>query len=170
MQAPARGARVLTLMYPQTPFTFWRSCQMWQMMAVACERVHAYQNLTQRPDKDIVLTLAAVGAKYGKNYCIPSQDKLIELLARHQHRRMCRRTLNRHLNALERDGMIKRTRRHCADQRDPRRGMVFRSTLYELTRRAFRWLASNAPAVARAVKWGASKLGNSRVTNLSQYI
>lgn len=124
------------------------------------QRLHEYWNLTQRPEFMLVSVISGLSGHHGKNYCYPSQEKILELLA-YLGRKMSRRTLNRHLNALVRDGWIKRVRRH----RTGPSGMEFHSSLYTLTRRAFRWLAGMGKAVGRAISFG-----KSRVSNLTQYI
>ena len=58
-------------------------------------------NSVNRPDLQILTALSVCAGHYGKLYCYPSQDKILSWLAR-QGRRMSRRTLNRHLHALER--------------------------------------------------------------------
>lgn len=114
----------------------------------------------QKPELALVSILGGLSERHGKTYCYPSQDWLCEHLARFAGHHMSRRTLNRHLHALEKFGWIKRLRRH---RRQAERGFEFRSTLYILTRRAFRWLSMFARVAARAVKWG-------RVTIPAQYI
>lgn len=114
---------------------------------------------TAKPDLSLVPTLAGLSAHFGKRYCYPSQDKILELHTRRTNVRRSRRTLNRHLGGLVAQGWLKRTRRHT---RAPGRGFIFRSTLYTMTRRAYRWLATLAGAARDAVGWG-------RVTLLSQH-
>ena len=138
---------------------------MFLWYALLCERVVDYQNFNKNPDFKILTTLGAISAHHGRNYCFPSQDTLLARLTR-SGRQMCRRTLNRHLNALVRDGYVKRIRRH---QRCPERGMIFRSTLYTLTRKALRWLAALQTAVGQAFKFASNFSSKSRVTNLSQH-
>lgn len=105
----------------------------------------------QKPELALVSILGGLSERHGKTYCYPSQEWLCEHLARFAAHRMSRRTLNRHLHALEKFGWIKRLRRH---RRRAGRGFEFRSTLYILTRRSFRWLSMFAKVAARAVKWG----------------
>ncbi len=80
--------------------------------------------------------LYAVAAKYGKTYCHPSQEKLLELLKRHYGIAISRRTLNRWLNVLEGE-YISRTRR-LSRGRDG--SIHFQSTLYRFTKKALRLL------------------------------
>lgn len=137
----------------------------WNLFIEIAAKYHEYDVATQRPDLLILTVLSAIAGGTGRNYCYPSQEKICQLLSRYG-RTMSRRTLNRHLNALVKQGWVKRIRRH---QRHPVRGMTFRSSLYTLTRRAFRWLAGMSAAVGRAVKWGKSFKRNSRVPDMAQH-
>lgn len=76
---------------------------------------------------------------YGKNYCYPSQKRLTELYHDFTGQIMSRRSLNRHLKALETTGWLTRQRRH---KRNALGQLELHSTLYRLTRRAYRWLES----------------------------
>ena len=104
-------------------------------------------NTVRNPDIRIMETLAGLAGKYERSWCYPSQAKIVELLARFTGRRLSRRHLNRHLRALERDGMIRRIRRHV---RDRSRGLLLRSTVYVL---AGRWLARVRQLVNAAARW-----------------
>lgn len=139
---------------------------MYEYLALLCQQAHEYQNFSQKPEFLILTVLSGVAAHHGKNYCFPAQDKIVDLLGRYG-RHMSRRTLNRHMNALVRGGWIKRVRRH---QRCPTRGMTFRSSLYSLTRRSFRWLSGLKDAVRRAVLWGVQLPRKTRVPNSAQHI
>ena len=91
------------------------------------------------PDFRLVNLLFGLATHHSKLWCYPSQDKLCELLARFHGRTMSRRSVNRHLGGLVRDGWLKRVRRHCRG----RDGMMeMHSTLYTFTRRAVRCFAS----------------------------
>jgi hypothetical protein len=80
--------------------------------------------------------LYAVAARYGKSYCAPSQEKLLELLKKHYGIVISRRTLNRWLNVLEGE-YISRTRRLTRG----RDGSIhFQSTLYRFTKKALHLL------------------------------
>jgi hypothetical protein len=92
----------------------------------------------QHPDFRIVNLLFGLSTKYNKLWCYPSQDKIAELIARFHGRSMSRRTVNRHLGGLARDGWIKRVRRH---RRCPVHGFTFHSTLYCITRKTLRAFA-----------------------------
>lgn len=127
-------------------------------------RFSAYDTATQRPDLLVLTILSAIASNSGKSYCYPSQDKILDLLSRYG-RHMSRRTLNRHLNALVGQGWIKRQRRHqhCAT-----RGFTFRSSLYTLTRRSYRWLSGLGNAAKKALSWGRDFKCRSRVPYLAQ--
>jgi hypothetical protein len=81
--------------------------------------------------------LYAIAAKYGKSYCYPSQEKLLELLKTHYDISISRRTLNRWLSFLEGEGYIFRTRRHSQGING---GVSFKSTLYRFSKKALRLL------------------------------
>ncbi len=135
------------------------------MQSIYWQIANEYNNYNQRPDLLILSALSSIAGRAGRGYAFPSQDTLCDILAKFG-RQMSRRTLNRHLNALVRQGWIKRVRRHQADKV---RGMVFRSTLYTLSRRALRWLKGLAAAANRAVKSLTSFVRGTRVPNLAQY-
>jgi len=78
----------------------------------------------------VVLTLYKIMDKYGKDYCFPSQKKLLELLDIRQDIQQSRATLNRWLRVIEDAGYIVRRRRI---KRHPIYGTVFKSTLYFMT-------------------------------------
>jgi hypothetical protein len=84
--------------------------------------------------------LYAVLAKYGKTYCTPSQEKILELLKIHYGITISRRTLNRWLAALEGE-YIYRTRRHSRGK-DGR--ILFSTTLYRFSKKALRFLSKIA--------------------------
>jgi len=89
-------------------------------------------------DHRIVNVLAGLAAHFGKTWCKPSQDKILELLRTLHGRVMSRRSLNRHLGSLERDLLVRRIRRHKrgADGR-----LQLHSTVYVLLPRALQRLA-----------------------------
>ncbi len=101
----------------------------------------------KNPDSRICEVLAGLAAHHRRYWCYPSQTKICELLQRFTGRIMSKRTLNRHLAALERDGQIRRKRRH---HHDKHRGMVLRSTLYTI---AGRFLARIGRIVQAAARW-----------------
>jgi hypothetical protein len=80
-------------------------------------------------DVRICEVLAGLAAHTFKTWCFPTQEKICELVERFTGRSMSVRTLNRHLNALERDWYLHRTRRIRAEKH---KGIVCRSTLYAI--------------------------------------
>lgn len=87
----------------------------------------------------ILTILHGLNDLYNKNYCYPSQLKIIQLL---RDRRLCQisiATVNRYLKAAEDAGYLKRKRRI---RRDPRKGIVFQSTLYTVRRAGYMLLST----------------------------
>jgi len=76
---------------------------------------------------------------HGKKYCYPSQRKIMELLKKRFKIRISIATINRWLLVIEKNGYIKRTRRI---RRDKKLGMVFQSTLYQITWKGYRLLVN----------------------------
>ncbi len=62
-----------------------------------------------------------------KKYCYPSQKKILALLADRQDIKISIATLNRRLLSTETAGYIRRIRRI---RRDPKKGIIFQSTVY----------------------------------------
>ena len=106
-----------------------------------------YPDAVINPDTRICEVLAGLAAHHFKTWCFPTQDKICELLRRFTGRQMSRRTLNRHLAALERDGQIRRKRRHIHDKK---LGLVMRSTLYII---GGRFMARIGRIVKAAKRW-----------------
>ncbi len=102
------------------------------------------------PDIRLVVLLAGLAGRYGKLWCYPSQQTILSILSRHYSFQMSRRTLNRHLGALESQGWIRRIRRH---RRGPRGSLELHSTLYVLRRRALRLLSGLRDAGRRFGGW-----------------
>ncbi len=103
------------------------------------------------PDTRICEVLAGLAAHTYKTWCFPTQDKIRELLKRFTGREMSRRTLNRHLAALERDGQLTRKRRHI---KHPKFGMVLRSTLYLI---GGRFMARIGRIVTASKRWAEAR-------------
>ena len=74
---------------------------------------------------------------YCKCYCFPSQSRIVRFLQEELSHKLSRRQLNRVLLDMCEGRLIRRVRRH---RREKRRGMVFRSTLYEITVKGWRLL------------------------------
>lgn len=123
-------------------------------------------SLVQKPDLRIVQVLTGLAGHYGKSYCIPAQKTILHLVRTHTGRAMSPRTLNRHLGALERDGWIKRIRRHTKDKTGM---LVLHSTLYHILRRSAAWLNSVARAAASFFRTRAYPLASSAVSKTAQY-
>lgn len=87
-------------------------------------------------DYRIMSLLCGLAGHHKKRYVYPSQEWLLGKLEQFYGRDMSRSTLCRHMAALERDGYLKRTRRIS---RHPTKGMLFRSTLYQITRKTIRF-------------------------------
>lgn len=85
----------------------------------------------------ILGTLLKIMTKYGKDYCWPSQKKIIELLEKWRGIKISRATLNRWMRAIEDDKFLQRRRRI---KRDKALGMVFKSTLYSITLKGLKQL------------------------------
>ncbi len=78
----------------------------------------------------IIILLFKIMEKNKKDYCFPSQKKILELLDIRQNIKQSRATLNRWLRVIEDAGYIVRRRRI---KKDPIKGMMFKSTLYFMT-------------------------------------
>lgn len=112
----------------------------------------------QKPSFDVFLALASLAAHFGRGWVIVTQAKLLERVSRSTGRQMTRRTLNRHLLALERRQLIKRTSRH----RRQRGGKLhLRATLYTFGLRAKLWITSMRGA-------GSITLGRLAVPKMAQ--
>ena len=84
--------------------------------------------------RPILATLHKINQKYGKMYCYPSQKTLLGLLLTRQGLPISIATLNRWLRVAEDKGYLIRTRRI---KRDPKRGIMFKSTLYKITLKGY---------------------------------
>ena len=107
----------------------------------------------------IINTLFRVARKYEKAYCYPSQKRILGLLRKFRQLQISRRTLNRRLAELEKEGFFVRVRRHRAG---PGGRMVFNSTLFKLGGKAFNWLYQLGYQVKRFFSFY-------RVPKLAQY-
>lgn len=83
----------------------------------------------------IFQTLIYLSSKYGKKYCYPSQDKIVEILSKFYKVDISRRSLNRWLRYLEDEGYFERRRRITMGD-DGR--FHFRSTIYILKGKLFK--------------------------------
>lgn len=94
--------------------------------------------------------LVGLSTHFKRTWAYPSQDYLVERLRKRHGQTISRRTLNRHLGALEAAGWIKRQTRHYHDKKI---GWVFRSTLYVVLGPCWRMVKRMAGAVAHAAGW-----------------
>jgi len=97
----------------------------------------------------ILCTINGVNRKYNKNYCFPSQNKILWLMKNFYGVTRSRATLNRWLRVLEDEGYIKRVRRH---RKDPLRGYIFKSSLYTITLKGYKKLWSLGINVFKQIK------------------
>lgn len=79
--------------------------------------------------------------KSSKNYCFPSQAKILIILKTQYQTNISRRTLNRHLRKIENDNYIKRIKRIS---RGPNNQPRFASTIYFIKKKVFSWLKKQA--------------------------
>lgn len=97
----------------------------------------------------VLSILSGLSRHFGKNYCYPSQNKLLALLAERLGVFMSIASLNRHLRVIVADGFIKRTRRI---RRDPVKGLLFLSTLYEISRKGYGLMARFRNGVGKKIQ------------------
>lgn len=90
-----------------------------------------------------------VQRKYDKDYSWPSQLTILNLLDVHQGIIKSRRTLNRWLDLLVSTKFIIRRRRI---KHHPDYGMIFKSTLYKITIKGYRALASMGVNVGKEIR------------------
>lgn len=105
-------------------------------------------NITQKAVA-ITVCLFKVSKKHSKHYCFPSQLKILELMKLNRTLKISRATLNRYLRIMEDEKFIHRIRRH---HRDSKLGMVFRSTLYFITKKGLYMLMNFGVNVKNALK------------------
>jgi len=92
-------------------------------------------------------TLLALSRKFHRPYATPSQAKLLELQKRFYGLDYCRASENNYLNALQARGFIDRIRR--IRSLGPK-GMRFDTTLYTLSKEAYRFLYRFGSSMSRA--------------------
>lgn len=95
-----------------------------------------YPRAVLNGDYRIISLLCGLAGVHKKRYVFPSQEWILTKLSKFYARSMSRSTLCRHMAALERDGYLKRTKRHTSDKQG---GILFRSTLYQITRKSLRF-------------------------------
>lgn len=108
--------------------------------------------------------LAGLSTSFGKTWCYPTQQTILDRLRIFHGQDISLRTLNRHLAALVAAGWIERVCRH---QPDKIAGWVFRSTLYILRKPVWNMLKRMAKAVAHVARWTrVPKVANNVTTTL----
>jgi len=101
-------------------------------------------------DEAIILLLGGLAGKFGKEYCFPSQEKMLSLLKDFFGIEICRRTLNYHLKRLETGKYIRRKRR-ISKGKDGK--LVFKSTLYFLGKKAKKWVRKIGRFAGVVFRW-----------------
>lgn len=91
----------------------------------------------QKPAYDVFLALVSLCARFDKPWVTVTQRKLMERVEGTTGRRMSRRTLCRHLLALERRSLIKRQRRHQSSRSGK---LQLRATLYTFGTKGQLWI------------------------------
>lgn len=119
------------------------------------------QTFDKRIYEKIVDTLRGIQNKYGKNYCFPSQETILKLLRRNQQTIISRRTLNRHLRALDDMGVIQRIRRYKESANN--KAKTFLTTAYYICEASEGLIFQAAKALRRIS-------GHSRVTEMAHYL
>jgi len=108
--------------------------------------------------KAILDYLMATCIHYGKLYCFPSQDTIMEKCLEWYGEPMVKSTLNVHLDRLEEAGLIQRSHRH---RRKADGTWEWRSTLYKLAGKAIFWLKKVATKAGKLfAALGFRKIGN----------
>ena len=104
---------------------------------------------TNYTDLAIIYTIQGIISTTHKNYCWPSQNKLLLLLREFYGVVISRRTLNYHLRRLEDQGFISRIRRI---KRRPDGTLSLSTSLYFLGKKAIRLLKNFARKTWHIVK------------------
>jgi hypothetical protein len=97
----------------------------------------------------ILTTLLKIQHKYQKDYSWPAQLKILELMGCYQGIVKSRATLNRWLAAAQEKKYLIRRRRIILH---PAHGMIFKSTLYKITIKGYRLLASMGVMVSNEIQ------------------
>lgn len=130
---------------------------------------------TQMKAAPILTTLLKIQHKYSKDYSWPAQKKILELMGYYQGIEKSRATLNRWLAAAQEKKYLIRRRRITMH---PEHGMIFKSTLYKITIKGYRLLASIGVMVKaeiqKYIEWREEnkprrKNGNGKTTNGQGY-
>ena len=104
---------------------------------------------TQQKALPTLVTLLKVQRKYDKDYCWPSQLKILELMDLRQGIKKSRATLNRWLAKAQEEKYLLRRRRIKIH---PLYGMTFKSTLYKITIKGYRLLQAFGVDMRREIE------------------
>lgn len=110
-------------------------------------------NILLKADQ-VLPILYGLNVKYSKKYCFPGQKKIMSLLINFRDLKISIASLNRWLRVLEDEEYIKRRRRIKYDKK---RGTMFQSTLYHITKKGYNRLALS---IGDVWKWFNSINGN----------
>lgn len=125
-------------------------CQVKLKYVQARNSFRRYQEMdTATKALPLVGLMWGLSNNYGKDYCFPSQNKILELLKERFKIAISIATINRWLKVVEMNGYIKRTRRI---RHDKKLGMVFQSTLYHITHKGNRLLANYGVVAWNGIK------------------
>lgn len=94
--------------------------------------------LVKKPAFEVFLALASLARHFRRHWIVVTQAKLLERMREATGRAMSRRTLNRHLAALERGQVIARQRRHSRHHSGKLR---MRATLYTFPTVGMLWIS-----------------------------
>lgn len=108
----------------------------------------APENRVRRPERAILAVINRLQGFHRKRYAFPAQRTILEYLWRWHRVKMSPRTLCRHLNALQQEIQVSRTRRL---EYHRRKGTRFRSTLYHLQARYFARVKTEAIFALRSL-------------------
>jgi repressor of nif and glnA expression len=101
----------------------------------------------------IIEVILNIQNRYGKQYCFPTQKKIIELLEKYHGIKIQRRALCYALAALEVEGLIVRKRRLAKGRFGE---LIFRSTLYFFSRAGHAFMAHVQKYSAKIAHWSLS--------------
>ena len=109
----------------------------------------------------ILRVLHRLNDHHKKKYSFPAQKTLLKHMSELCSHTICRRQLNYDLKDMVEGGLIIRQRRH---ERIPKRGMVFRSSMYKITVKGYRLLVGFG-----TITWGYFKgIQNSIMQGMSK--
>ncbi|GAI53429.1 unnamed protein product, partial [marine sediment metagenome] len=86
--------------------------------------------------------------KYKKDYSYPAQETALSNMEKYQRLKISRATLNRWMRVINDSKYLIRRRRI---KRDPRYGLMFKSTLYKITIKGYRLLQAFGVDVSKEI-------------------